>query len=354
MQQYTLGLFSNMFPAGLQKKQNGVILTDTTRGIFVKRMVDDLVQHDVIVKMAVKKSGSLTGYVPFIVQSFNLVRENDIEIMQAEYIPHSGVIPALFRRKNCPLVLKFHGDDARIFPFRNSFFMSITRAMIRRSDYVLTSSEEIRSILISIGAVPEKTAALHSGVDTTFFSPRSQELTRRELGFSVDATIFLFVGRLHAWKGLNEILSVAKCCPNETFVFIGPGEIPIHSKNCLFVGSKQPESVRAWYNASDCLLLPSYTEGFPTVIMEAFACGKPVIATHVGGCPELVEPGKTGILIPVRDVTALHEAVLWINAHPDERCWMGEAARIVAQERFDHTKMIRKLMDVHVSLIRKS
>jgi glycosyltransferase involved in cell wall biosynthesis len=258
MQQYSLGLFSNMFPPGLPKKQNGVILTDTTRGIFVKRMVDDLIEHNVVVKMAVKKSGSLTGYIPFIFQSLNLVRDNDIDIMQAEYIPHSSVIPALFKRKTCPLVLKFHGDDARIFPFRNSFFMLITRAMIRRSDYVLTSSEEIRSTLISIGAFPEKTAALHSGVDTNFFSPRSQELTRQELGLSEDSTIFLFVGRLHAWKGLYEILSVAKRCPNEMFVFIGPGEVPVHSKNCLFVGSKQPESVRAWYNASDCLLLPTY------------------------------------------------------------------------------------------------
>ncbi|MEI6457074.1 MAG: hypothetical protein WCO93_12355, partial [bacterium] len=123
-----------MFPPDLSKKQSGVILTDTTRGIFIKRMLDDLVQHDVIVKMAVKKSGSLTGYVPFIFQSLNLVRDRDVDILQAEYIPHSGVIPALFRRKKCPLVLKFHGDDARIFPFRNSFYRSTTLAMIRRSD----------------------------------------------------------------------------------------------------------------------------------------------------------------------------------------------------------------------------
>jgi len=351
MQQYTLGLFSNMFPPDLSKKQMGVILTDTTRGIFVKRMVDDLVQHDVLVKIAVKKSGSLTGYVPFIFQSLNLMCDRDIDIMQAEYIPHSCVIPALFKRKNCPLVLKFHGDDARIFPFRNSFFMSITRAMIRRSDYVLTSSEEIRSTLISIGAVPEKTAALHSGVDTNFFSPRSQELTRQELGLPVDATIFLFVGRLHAWKGLNEIVSVAKRCPNEMFVFIGPGDIPVHSKNCLFFGSKQPESVRAWYNVSDCLLLPSYTEGFPTVIMEAFACGKPVIATRVGGCPEIVEPGKTGILIPVRDVTALYDAVIWMRDHPDERRNMGKQARVTVKEHYNHTIQIDKLIGIHKSLL---
>ena len=351
MQQYTLGLFSNMFPPNLPKKQSGVILTDTIRGIFVKRMVDDLIQHDVIVKLAVKKSGSVTGYVPFVFQSLNLVFDSDIDIMQAEYIPHSGVIPALFKRKNCPLVLKFHGDDARIFPFKNSFFMSITRAMIKRSDYILTSSEEIRSTLISIGAVPEKITALHSGVDTNFFIPRSQELIRQELGLPVDATIFLFVGRLHPWKGLNEILSVAKRCPTEKFVFVGPGDIPDHPKNCLFVGSKQPELVRAWYNAADCLLLPTYTEAVPTSVMESFSCEIPAIVTNIGGCPEIVEQGKNGLIIPVRDIPALYDAVIWMRDHPDERRKMGKQARMIVKERYDHTTQIEKLIGIHKSLL---
>jgi glycosyltransferase involved in cell wall biosynthesis len=351
MNRYTLGLFSNMFPPDPPRKQSGVILTDTTRGIFVKRMVDDLIQHDVAVKMAVKKSGSLSGYAPFILQSLNLVRYGDIDIMQAEYIPHSSVIPALFKRKNCPLVLKFHGDDARIFPFRNSFFMLVTHAMIRRSDYILTSSEEIRNILISIGAVPEKTSALHSGVDTTFFSPRSQELARQELGLPVDATIFLFVGRLHAWKGLYEILSVAKRCPDVRFIFVGPGKIPDHPDNCFFVGSVPPESVRDWFNVADCLLLPTYTEAVPTSVMEALSCEVPAIVTNIGGCPEIIEHGKNGLIIPVRDISALYEGVVWMWDHPDERRKMGKYGRQMVFDRYDHNKMIQKLMSIHENLI---
>lgn len=352
MHKYTLGLFSNMYPPGLPKNTGGVILTDTTRGIFVKRMVDDLVRNDVLVKMAVKKSGSLTGYPPFLWQSLHLARDSDLDILQAEYIPHSSIVPALFKRKNCPLVLKFHGDDARIFPFRNSVFLSITRAMIKRSDYILTSSEEIRSTLISIGAVPEKTSTLHSGVDITFFSPRSQELNRQELGLPVDATIFLFVGRLHAWKGIYEILSVAKRCPNETFVFIGPGDVPVHSKNCLFVGSKQPESVRAWYNASDCLLLPTYTEAVPTSVMESFACEVPAIVTNIGGCPEIVQHRKNGLVIPVRDILALYDAVIWMRDHPNERRKLGKQARETVVNRYDHRIMIGRLIEIHRTLIR--
>jgi len=344
MESYTLGLFANMYPA----------FEGDYRGIFIQQMVRDLEARGVIVKKAVKASPSVTGYLPFYWQSVLLSRDQSLDILQAEYIPHSSLIPAVIRRQNAPLVLKFHGDDGRIFPFENALYMALTRAMIRHADYIITSSEEIRTTLISIGALPEKSSAIHSGVDTDFFFPVPRQLMRDELGITDDFTTFVFIGRLHPWKGLDEMISVAGKCPQFQFVFIGPGTVPVHPPNCIFPGQKKPEEVRKWLNASDCLLLPSYTEGFPTVIMEAFACGKPVIATCVGGCPELVEQGKTGILIPIRDVPALLEAVLWIGAHPEERRNMGLVARSVAQERFDHTKMIRKLIDVHESLICKS
>jgi glycosyltransferase involved in cell wall biosynthesis len=354
MHKYTLGLFSNMYPPGLPKNTSGVILTDTTRGIFVKRMVDDLVRNDVLVKMAVKKSGSLTSYLPFLWQSLRLARDSDLDILQAEYIPHSSIVPALFKPKNCPLVLKFHGDDARIFPFKNSFCMSLTRTMIQKSDYIVTASEDIRTILISIGAIPEKISALHSGVDTTFFSPLPQEVVRQKIGLSPNVTVFLFIGRLHAWKGLNEIISVAERCPWATFVFIGPGTVPPHTENCRFVGSLQPESVRDFYNAADCLLLPTYTDAVPTSVMEAFSCGIPAIVTNIGGCPEIVENGKNGLIIPVRDVPALHDAVIWMRDHPDERRTMGKIGRQTVLDRYDHVKSINKLIAIHESLIYKS
>lgn len=338
---YTLGLFANMYPA----------YAGDYKGIFIQQMVRDLDSCGVIVKKAVKTSASVTGYVPFYYRSLLLARDNELDVMQAEYIPHSSIIPMLFRRKKCPLVLKFHGDDARIFPFKNPLFKALTCLMFRHSDYVITSSEEIRSLLITIGAQPDKISAVHTGVDLEFFHPFQRESLRMDLGLPPELITFIFIGRLHPWKGLNEIISVAGKCPEFRFIFIGPGNIPPHPENCEFLGSKTPEDVRNWICASDCLLLPSYSEGFPTVIMESFACGVPVIATNIGGCPEIVEPGKTGLLVPVRDVNALAEAVNWMGIHSEERIWMGGLARSVAVERFDHLKMTKKLIDIHQWLI---
>jgi glycosyltransferase involved in cell wall biosynthesis len=106
-----------------------------------------------------------------------------------------------------------------------------------------------------------------------------------------------------------------------------------------------------WMNAADCLLLPTYTESVPTAVMEAFACGIPAITSNVGGCPEIVEQGKNGLLIPPRDASSLYDAVVWMDQNPESRIKMGEQARRTVLERYDHNKLIEKLIRVHRSLI---
>jgi len=340
---YTLGLFANMYPA----------FEGDYRGIFIQQMVRDLESRGVIVKKAVKVSPSLAGYASFYYRSLILSRCKELDILQADYIPHSSLIPAVFKHANLPLVLKFHGDDARIYPFNNRFNMALTRYMLNRAAYIITASEEMRRILTGLGTNPEKISAIHTGVDTTFFSPLSKEEIRTLFGLSQKSTIFLFVGRLHLWKGIREIIEVARYCPNQKFVFIGPGAIPSHTDNCTFLGTQLPETVRLWMNAADCLVLPTYTEAIPTVVMEAFACGIPAITSNIGGCPEIVEHGKNGLLVSVQDSNSLKNAVEWIDAHPEERNEMGIQARLTVLEKFDHNKLCEKLIDVHKKQIEK-
>ena len=342
MEPYTLGLFANMYPA----------FEGDYRGIFIQQMVRDLEARGVTVKKAVKTSPSVIGYIPFSWQSLLLARDSSPDILQAEYIPHSCLIPALVRKRNVPLVLKFHGDDARIYPFTNRVNRSITDSMLLRSDYVITASEEIRQIIIGLGVKPDRVSAIHTGVDTEFFYPQQKKECRRVLGLPAEADIFVFVGRLHAWKGIRELLAVARKCPAVTFVFIGPGEIPEHPDNCLFTGVKPPEKVRRWLNAADCFILPTYTDAVPAAVMEAFACGIPAITTDIGGCPEIVEQEKSGLLVPVRDIERLKEAVEWMINHPVDRLRMGKNARETAVGRYDHRILTARLIEVHRGLIR--
>jgi glycosyltransferase involved in cell wall biosynthesis len=85
--------------------------------------------------------------------------------------------------------------------------------------------------------------------------------------------------------------------------------------------------------------------------MESFACEVPAIVTNIGGCPEIVQHGKNGLIIPVRDIPALYDAVIWMRDHPDERRKMGKQARVTVKEHYDHTIQIDKLISIHKSLI---
>jgi glycosyltransferase involved in cell wall biosynthesis len=172
------------------------------------------------------------------------------------------------------------------------------------------------------------------------------------LSLPAEADIFVFVGRLHAWKGIRELLAVARECPTITFVFIGPGDIPEHPDNCLFLGAKPPVEVRTWLNAADCFILPTYTDAVPAAVMEAFACGIPAITTDIGGCPEIVEQEISGLLVPVRNIERLREAVVWMVNHPGDRLHMGKNARDTAVNRYDHRILTDRLIEVHRMLLR--
>jgi len=223
--------------------------------------------------------------------------------------------------------------------------------MIRRAAFVITASEEMRKPLLTLGLDADRCSAVHTGVDTKFFTQGSKEEARRVLGLPVDTTIFLFLGRLHPWKGIHEIIAVAGKCPAFSFVFIGPGTIPDHPSNCRFTGQKNKNEIRTWLHAADCLLLPTYTEAVPAAVMEGFACGLPAITSDIGGCPEIVEDGKNGFLVPVRDVPALKNAVEWMHDNSVERIRMGKYARKTICDRYDHIILTEKLTRIHHSLI---
>src|SRR5512137_1134721 len=208
MEPYTLGLFANMYPA----------FEGDYRGIFIRQMVRDLEARGVTVKKAVKTSPSVAGYIPFYWRSLLLERDSSLDIMQAEYIPHSSIIPVFLKRRNIPLVLKFHGDDARIYPFKNPINRALTHAMLNGADHIITSSEEIRRILIGIGGDPQRITPIHTGVDSVFFAPGSRSDARTALHLAESHTTFVFVGRIHPWKGVPEIIRVAEACPEFLFV----------------------------------------------------------------------------------------------------------------------------------------
>jgi len=341
MEPYTLGLFANMYPA----------YDGDLNGIFIWRMVQKLESQGVTIKKAVKQSPSVFGYLPFYARSALLCRDNSPDILQAHYIPHSSIIPAFLKGKK-PLVLKFHGDDARIYPYKNSLNRKITLAMLGRADHVLTASEEMRRGLVALGSDKDRITALASGVDTREYAPLDRDQSRKTLGLPADGTmIVLYVGRLHPWKGIFEIIDAACHFSTMLFVFIGPGTVPAHPENCRFTGNISHEKIRTWITAADVCVLPSYTEGISNFLMESLSCEIPAIASDIGGNPELVRNHESGLLVPSKDSRALSEAIAWMSGHESERRQMGKRGRADMVSRYHDDLLIARLMEIHRSLL---
>jgi len=223
--------------------------------------------------------------------------------------------------------------------------------MIKRSVFVITSSEEMRQTLIKIGADPNRSAAIASGVDTDRYIPMPQNECREEYGIHPERMVFLYVGRYHPWKGISELIKAARLFPDDLFIFAGTGTLPAHPENCIDIGAVEPNNVPILMNTADCLVLPSYTEGLPNVLMEALSCAVPVIATDVGGCPEVVKDGVTGLLIPPKDVPALQNALVWMKEHPDERKKMGVEGRSDMIERYEIQHLIARMIQIHRDIL---
>ncbi|MGY0798302.1 glycosyltransferase [Lysobacter sp. A286] len=225
------------------------------------------------------------------------------------------------RRAGVPLVAGARGSDIRV---RDPISRQLTRAVVGAARRLLVVSEDLgRMAVRDYGAEPGRVRAIPNGCDAALFQPADRAAARHELGLPGDAEIVLYVGRLVAEKGLRELVTSTRVLsaqrPGLQTVLVGEGPLQAELAGAIaaadpslplrLVGSQSPSRVARWMAAADVITLPSYSEGHPNVLVEALACGRPVVATDVGGIPEVVD-GHCGVLIPTRDAAALSAALV--------------------------------------------
>lgn len=224
------------------------------------------------------------------------------------------------RRLGVPCIVGARGSDIHV---RSGINACLTRRVLAGADAVLTVSKAMRRAAIdTFGASPSNVRAIVNGIDTSVFHPRDRRAMRARLQIEPDVRLIVYVGRFVESKGLVELLlafaAIAKRDPSARLALIGDGvmrgQLPdmlrghgLESKVYL-PGGLEPGGVAEWICASDVLTLPSWSEGYPNVVVEAIACGCPVVVSDVGGAGEIVRPGN-GMLVPPRDPTALTRAL---------------------------------------------
>ena len=201
-----------------------------------------------------------------------------------------------------------------------------------------------------------------SGVDLSRFSPeRSASLgaiTRARLGIPASADVFVFVGRINRDKGVVELAAAFKRVlaaePDARLLLVGPpdtrGNALSASEQAAIVAvpgviripyDPQPEQYLA---CATVFCLPSYREGFPTVVLEAAALAIPAIGTRIVGMTDTIIDGETGLLVPAGDVTALADAMLELIRNPERRARLARAARLRVEHKFSSDRLSRLLL----------
>lgn len=244
------------------------------------------------------------------------------------------------------------GYENRYYNKPNSLPYRIQRELYEGSELVVCLSKDLeqKAQIITNGKAP--TWTWNSGVDLQRFAPsakRRQE-RRTELGIADDEMLLTFVGRLVKEKGVDELLNTfgtfAKEEPQAKLALVGHADRGRQirrklraeglEKRVLMTGGVPATEVVSYLNATDLFVFPSWDEGLPNVIKEAGACALPIVATNVGGIPEIIEDGMTGLLVPAHDQDALLKAMRELVADPGRRSRFGEAARKFISTKYNY------------------
>lgn len=258
------------------------------------------------------------------------------DVVLATWAYPDGCATALAARALAkPCVVKVHGSDVNIV-LRRPAARAIAARILPAADAVVAVSQPLADELVRLGVRRERVHLVANGVDASLFFPRDRSSSRKALGVAEDARVLLFVGRLEPQKGLLDLLDafdiVLAKVPDALLVLVGDGvSIGLARARASrwkpgalrVMGALPHDEVAAWIGACDALTLPSWAEGTPNVVLEALASGRPVVATTVGGIPDVIADERCGLLVPPRDPRALGDAIIRALA----RRWDAEVIR---------------------------
>lgn len=249
-----------------------------------------------------------------------------------------------------------------------SWAKTIVESILTKSiDLTLAVSDELRVKLMDRPfSLARKVKTLHNGVDVEAFGSCSGGgAVRSELGFSGNHILIGTVGRLEEVKDHETLIRAFKIVhdvnPDCRLVIVGEGrkrrELTTLSGalnlNGAVTFTGERRDVSSLLSAMNIFVLPSRSEGISITLLEAMASGTPVVATSVGGNPEIVEPGLSGLLVPPGSVDGLADAVLRLVHQPDVGRALGSAGRKRVRERFSLSSSITELESVYDSLLVK-
>jgi len=338
------------------------------------KVVDGIMVHYYrnLAMMLVKKlklfiTPQLVSYAREDVNRFDVIHLHEYRTF------HNIVVHYYARKYGIPYVLQAHGSLPRIMAWRRLkwvydvlFGYRLLRDAARVIALTQTEAQQYRAM----GVPEDKIAVIPNGIDLSQYANLPPKGSFREK-FSVDddKKIILYLGRIHKIKGLDILVRayayvVNKLGVNDGLLVIAGGddgyldELELllsqlrTADNILLTGPLYGKDKLEAYVDADVFILPSRYETFPNVVLEAYACSKPVIASNVQSISDIVIHGKTGLLFRAGNVQELAEMIVYILEHPEEARNMGHRARKLAEEKFSIDKVVDSLEVLYEEILK--
>jgi glycosyltransferase involved in cell wall biosynthesis len=293
------------------------------------------------------------------------LRRKEISILCTHGYKANLVGRAATRLTHCKQIAFVRGWTAETC--RVKVYERFDRLILRRTDWVVCVSrplaEQLNNERNGLPAPIIIPNAVHCLTDDVVLPP-DRTLIRRRLGLGEDAFLVCAAGRLSVEKGQRYLIDAAPTLvlqnPKLQILVLGEGRerkrledqvVRLKMRNhVIFAGFK--DDVRPWIQACDVMANPSLTEGVPNVLLEAMAFGTPVVATRVGGVPDLVQHGESGLLVPPADPSALASAIHDLYANSREALRLARNAQIRVFQEYSSGRQAQRLFDLYAAVLR--
>lgn len=243
----------------------------------------------------------------------------------------------------------------------------VNKILSRVTDRIVAVSESIKKDILKYDKIaPFKVVVIHNGVDITKFNPEGKfHDIRKEFTISDNEIIIGFVGRLVPAKGLQYLIDAFSLLNRELknikLLIVGEGSLldslreSVQKNNInekvIFTGKRH--DIPDILSAIDLFIMPSIAEGLPNSLLEAMAMGKPIVATEIGGTPELIKNGFNGLLVPPRDPGALATAIKGLIYNGQLAAKIGFAARNFVLNNYNISEIVQKWQSLYLSILKE-
>lgn len=295
------------------------------------------------------------GVISFWTKVFLVLRKVNPDMIHVQSI--EMCIPAFIAKKlmKKPYVVWGQGSDVYL---PGKFIKSISKLVLKNANTVIALTDDMKKEMQKICS--RDVSVIPNGIDLSSFEDLSRKEARSKLQIKDDEKVILFVGTLRPVKGIRYLIEAMRLIKDKNestkLFLVGDGEEREYLKNLVkglileecvrFIGKLPNEKVPECMVASDVFVLPSLSEGFPVVILEAMASGLPIISTKVTGLLEIVKDGKNGILVESKSPDEIAEKVLLILGDDELREKISENNREEAK-RYSWDSAVDKLEEIY-------